>query len=355
MVVSEVARHPKDKDFVETQEGLLFTVVGYMHPPDAYTTYLKYRPDPEGKWERQGVHYRRMIQVYSAAEVQSSGNWLRENHPEYISLDRVRGFELALVPWKSIIAYYLPEVRMTEILRDPQDPLESRTRALVKLLSEASGVPENRFGITGSLLLGIHNPMFSDIDLLIYGRENTHQVRDAMDGLFGENKVKPFSHDEILSWKHRQVQTLGIPAKYVEHIAWSFWQRGRFNNTNFSISPVRLDAEIMEEYGSEIFSAIGAVEFTATIEEDEGNLFVPARYLVGDISLEDGDVKFPALTEVISYEGIFAGVFHKGDRIQVRGTAEAVRDTDGNIMRNQVVVGSMTTQGWIIRLPPSSD
>jgi predicted nucleotidyltransferase len=338
---------------VETTEGLLFTVVGYLHPPDAYTAYLKYRPDTDGKWERQGVRYRRMMQVYSAAEVQSSSNWLRENHPEYVTLDRIRGFELTLVPWKNIVAYYLPEVRLVEIMREPQDPLESKTSALVSLLSEASNVPTNRFGITGSVLLEIHNPMFSDIDLLIYGRDHAKQVRDTMDQLFGENKIKPYSPDEISGWQHRQVQTLGIPEEFEEHIAWSYWQRGRFSQTAFSISPVRTDAEIMVEYGQETYSSVGPVEFTATIMEDQESLFVPARYLVGEITIEMGDVELPALTEVLTFEGIFAAVFHQGDQVRIRGTAEAVRDNEGNIIRNQVVVGSLSTQGWIIRLPSS--
>ncbi len=335
---------------METKEGLFFTVVGYLHPPDAYTAYLKYRPNHEGRWERQGVRYRRMIQAYSAAEVQSSGKWLKENLPEYVSLDRVRGFELTLVPWKNIIAYYLPEVRLAEIMNDPQDPLESRTRALVELLSVASGVPPSSFGITGSLLLEIHNPMFSDIDLLVYGRENAKKVRDAMDGLFGENKVKPYSPSEIVAWQLRQVQTLGIPSNFAERIAWSYWQRGRFNQTAFSINPIRTDAEIVDEYGREMYSAAGPVEFTATIMEDEANLFVPAQYLVGDISMDEGDAELPVLTEVVVFEGIFSAVFHKGDRVRIRGVAETVRDTEDHIMRNQVVVGAISTQGWIVRI-----
>lgn len=352
-MVPEVSRRPKDKDYVETKEGLFFTVIGYSHPPDAYTAYLKYRPDPEGRWERQGVRYRRMMQVYSAAEVVSSSKWLREHHPEYVSLDRVRGIELPLVPWKNIIAYYLPEVRLVEIIAEPQDPLESKTQALVNLLSKASGVPTSGFGITGSLLLAIHNPMFSDIDILVYGRENVRKIRDAMDDLFGENQVKPYTPDEINAWQLRQVKNLGIPGQYRELIAWSYWQRGWFSQTAFSIHPVRNDAEIFEDYGLELFSAIGSIEFTATILGDEDNLFVPARYLVGDITIEEGDAELSSLTEIVVFEGVFSTVFHKGDRVRIRGTAEAVRDVEGNIMRNQVTVGTQTTQGWIIRLPPA--
>ena len=43
---------PKDRDFVETVESFLFCVVGYLHPPDKVTAYLKYVPDTEGKWRK---------------------------------------------------------------------------------------------------------------------------------------------------------------------------------------------------------------------------------------------------------------------------------------------------------------
>jgi predicted nucleotidyltransferase len=348
-----VARLPKDKDFVETKEGLLFTIVGYLHPPDAYTAYLKYRPETKGKWEREGVHYQRMMQVYSAAEVQSSSNWLLENHPEYIRLDPVRGIKLPLVPWKNTVAYYLPEVRLTEIMRNPQDPLESKVKALVTLLSEASDVDVTRFGISGSILLEMHNPMFSDIDLLVYGLENAQRIRDVMDELFGENKVRPYSGEEVQAWQLRQVRILGVPSRYAEQIAWSHWQRGRFSKTAFSISPVRMDGEIMNQYGAETYSPVESVEFTATIMEDEANLFVPARYLVGDIKMEEGYAELPALTEVISFEGVFSAVFHKGDKVRIRGMVEAIRDERGNVLRNHVIVGTLSTQGWIVRITSS--
>jgi predicted nucleotidyltransferase len=107
----------------------------------------------------------------------------------------------------------------------------------------------------------------------------------------------------------------------------------------------------MNQYGQELFSAIETVQFTATIVEDQENIFVPARYLVGEISPEEGNIELPGFTEVITFEGVFASVFNTGDRVRVRGTAEAVRDADGNLIRNQVVVGTLGTQGWIIRLP----
>ena len=42
-------RPPKDRDFVETAEGFFFCLVGYLHPPDRYTAYLKYTPAESGR------------------------------------------------------------------------------------------------------------------------------------------------------------------------------------------------------------------------------------------------------------------------------------------------------------------
>ena len=41
-------------DYVETQEGLLFTVKGIHHPEGQIIAYLRYVPDPMGTRERSG-------------------------------------------------------------------------------------------------------------------------------------------------------------------------------------------------------------------------------------------------------------------------------------------------------------
>jgi predicted nucleotidyltransferase len=114
-----------------------------------------------------------------------------------------------------------------------------------------------------------------------------------------------------------------------------------------------MDGEIMNQYGAETYSPVESVQFTAIIMEDEDNLFVPARYLVGEITMEEGDTELPALTEVLSFEGVFAAVFNRDDKVRIRGMVEAIRDTAGNVIRNHVVVGTLSTQGWIIRIPSS--
>ena len=76
--------NPKDKDFVETEENLLFCVVGYLHPEDRFTAYLKYVPDLEGKWSRRGFRFSRVMPYYHVSQIEKTYDYLRINHPEYV-------------------------------------------------------------------------------------------------------------------------------------------------------------------------------------------------------------------------------------------------------------------------------
>ncbi len=93
-----IARKPKDRDFIETPEGLLFCVVGYLHPPDKYTAYLKYSPAAEGRWRRQGTAYHRELAYYHAHQVGQTLDTLQAQYPGYIHYCPVRDMTFSMVP-----------------------------------------------------------------------------------------------------------------------------------------------------------------------------------------------------------------------------------------------------------------
>lgn len=345
-----MVRKPKDKDFAESVEGLFFCVVGYLHPPDAYTTYLKYRPEAGGRWQRADTQYHRMMKAYSAAEVREATAWLRDQFPDYVRHDPVRNIELPLIPRNRVIRYYTPEVRMVEILGAPQDPLEKRTRDLVDRLAGVSGVPASRFGVTGSILLDIHNPAFSDIDLVVFSADSARRIRSTVQSAYDAGQLQPHTTKEVAAWRQRQREILGIPAQYAKRLVWPNWQRARIQKTAYSLHPTRTDEEILETYGAKTYTALGTVEISATIADDRESLFVPATYRVQDVTVHEGPSDVPAISEVVSFEGIFAGCASRGDSIRVRGTLEAVRDSKTGKARHRVVIGSFTSRGWLVPL-----
>lgn len=341
-------RKPKDKDFIETKEGLLFCVVGYLHPPDRYTAYLKYRPASKGRWKRAGTFYQRMLRVYSAAETKSSTEWLRNNFPEYISQDEYRGIEFPSIPQSKVLRYYIPEIRLVEILGGPQDRLEAKVVKLVDLISETSGVKSSNFGITGSILLRIHNQEFSDIDLLVFGGENTYRVANAIKKLQEEALLEAYQLEEITHWRLRQQKTLGLPKSQSSSLVWPQWKRGRIDGTNFSIHSIRFDEEISEEYGLHRYSSIEPIECTATISDAQESMFVPAKYSIENLEFPDKPPSIKEINLVVSFEGVFSSVVQKGDRVQIKGVIEKVECIQTHEVYYQIVIGTLSNQGWML-------
>jgi predicted nucleotidyltransferase len=345
-----VERKPKDKDFVETVEGLFFCVVGYLHPPEAYTAYLKYRPELGGRWQRAGTQYHRMMKAYSAAEVGGASAWLRDQYPDYVKHCPVRNIELPLIPRSRVIRYYMPEVRMVEILAGPRDPLEEKTAHLVERLADVSGVPVSRFGITGSILLDIHSPAFSDIDLVVFSADSAQQIRNTVQSAYGGGQLQPHNAKEVAAWRQRQQEILGIPAQYAKRLVWPDWQRARIEKTPYSLHPIRTDEEILETYGAQTYTALDTIEISAIIADDRASLFVPATYRVRDVTVHEGSSDTPEISEVVSFEGVFAGCVKKGDSVRARGTLEAVRDLRTGKVRHRLLIGTFSSRGWLIPL-----
>src|SRR5262245_29791959 len=174
-------RLPKDRDFVETVEGWFFCVVGYLHPPDRYTAYLKYTPASAGRWARGDIFYHRELPYYHVRNVMHTLEFLEREQPRYVWLDPIQGLRFSFVPRDAVARYYAPEQRRAEIRRrGPSAPLEADALAVISILAESAGLCEECFGIGGSILLGLHNPAFSDIDVIVYGCDNALRVKQAL-------------------------------------------------------------------------------------------------------------------------------------------------------------------------------
>jgi uncharacterized protein len=339
-------RRPRDRDFVETTEGLLFCLVGYLHPPDRYAAYLKYAPAATGKWARGTTAYYRELPYYHVRHVARTIEFLREHHPRYVWRDPASDLTFSFVPREAVLTYYRPEDRLAEILRGPRDPLEEEVAELVGLLARAAGLPPTAFGITGSVLLRLHNPAFSDIDLLVYGAENTTRVRGAVDALRG-GAIEALPAGRRAQWRGEIVERFGLPADdvaYLESRRWNYFlARGRY----VSIHPTRTDAEIREEYGRERHRPLGGATIEASVTDATEAIFLPAVYRVAG-AVADGGTPVP-VAEVVSFEGLYGQVADPGDRILASGQLEERQD---GVCR--LVVGSAGPRdGGFIRVLPS--
>ncbi len=337
-------RHPKDRDFVETKDGFLFCVVGYLHPPDRYTAYLKYAPAEAGPWARGHVFYRRELPYYHVRNILRTLEVLERHHPEYIWFDPVRSLKFSFVPKEAVARYYLPEERLADILKTPADLLEGAVKGLVELLTTAAGVSQDAFGITGSILLQFHNPAFSDIDLLVYGRENTEKVKRAVEALKG-GPIQELEPRRRERWRAETAERFALRAEDVAYLEARRWNYFLFEGRYASVHPTRLDDEIREGYGHHRYRGIGLATIEATVTDATESIFLPAVFGVDDVTFIEGRSR--RVREVISFEGLYCHVADQGDRILAAGHVE--EREDGSC---RLVVGSAALRdgGFMLRV-----
>ena len=88
-------------------------------------------------------------------------DYLKKNFPYYIFYSVPDKIEMTAVPFKKINNHFQPEKKLTLLRQSLKlDNLEKKLIDFTNYLSVLSNVPEKKMGVTGSLLLDIHNPNF---------------------------------------------------------------------------------------------------------------------------------------------------------------------------------------------------
>jgi len=109
---------PRDGDILTTNEGFIFYVFGYEHPPDRIFSFLKYIPSDyaglfpirylERKWNLAGKRLFRAEELYTARNYQILIETLRRDFPGYVHLCPFRMKEVITTPLNSIKEVYVP-------------------------------------------------------------------------------------------------------------------------------------------------------------------------------------------------------------------------------------------------------
>jgi len=332
----------RDRDHLQTPENLYFTTVGNVHPKDRVFSYLKYVPDKSGKWGRRRK-YRRAMEAYSTLQVGQCLDFLKRNYPQYVFHSNLQNLTFSAVPKKRITQHYQPERKMQQLLRKHKlDSLEKKTVDLVHVLADESGVDLRSFGVTGSVLLGIHRTEFSDIDLTVYSRPSSLALRDTLIHIF-QNKhssIKRFSAEKLSQISETEAKVHHLTPFEARRIYERKWNRGEFQNTFFSLNPVKTECEVSEKYGDRMYLPHGIVTVKAEISDASEAFFMPARYGVRGVKMLKGPIA-PNIREIVSYEGLFADIASEGEEVICRGKLEQVRDRKGVETYNRILVGSI--------------
>ncbi|MCS7127675.1 MAG: hypothetical protein N3E36_00110 [Sulfolobales archaeon] len=342
----------RDRDFIESIEGLFFCVIGNIHPRDRVIAYLKYVPQLKStirvKWSRHGVMYGRILPYYSAMGVGKTMEFLKEHYSSYVVFDRYKSIEMIEVPRDRVKHHYRPEERLMEIFAEPTDPLEELAKELVSKLSSEARVSLSNFGITGSLLLKIHNLAYSDIDVIVYGRTSSLKLREALKKLYSdENSGFSLPKGDVLeAWASDIIKIHSLTLREAMLLYSKYkWNRGLYKNRQFSVHPVKLEHEVSEEWEQKVHKPLGVVEVRARVIDSSDSIFMPATYLVENAKVIEGTKPTKPLIKIVSYEGLYIDLAEPGDEVIARGKLEEVEDRVTGEEFCQVTIGTFEAGG----------
>lgn len=337
----------RNRDYLKTVEGLIFTVVGDVHPFDRVLAYLKYSPDMHGFWGYGTRRYDRALKFYSTIHLKDTLAYLEEMYPEYLYYSDVNHITISAVPSQSISTRYCPESRLSNLMHSENlDSLEKKVVDLATTISRESAVDLTRFGVTGSVLVDIHNPQFSDIDLIVYGRANGVKVKKAVGRMLdsGDQGLQRFDEAAIVRWLSSRAWLYPLDRKDVELMYRRHWNRGVFEGTEFSIHVGKVEAEIAEKYGDRTYTPKGMVEAEAVVADADDSLFMPGVYHVNSVRIVNGPV-VSDVREIVTYEGFYSDVAAPGERIKAGGKLEEVFDKRNAEIYHRILIGSIEAGG----------
>lgn len=340
-----------DRDFIRTKEGFFWVVVGYTHPPDRIIAYLKYIPSiSSGKWKDGTTPLERMLPYYSATTVGNTFAFLRHQYPEYLFFCPVNQIEMSAVPLDKIEKYYVPEEKRQNLLKENSlDSLQSKAINLIRQLSQRSDAPLTSFGIIGSILLDIHNPAFSDIDITVYGAKNAHRVKSTLLELTKEGfPFSKMSNEFLHKWCQSRAQILPLDAAELKKIFHRRWNIGTYDQTRYSIHPIRTKEELREKYGEAKYEPLGFVKIKARVIDNSEALYLPCKYRLSDVEIIEGSKDIDIET-LISYEGLYCDLVNKDETVLAFGKLEKIIYKDKDAFR--ILIGSIDAHSKDYMIP----
>jgi predicted nucleotidyltransferase len=334
----------RDRDAIQTSEGIIFRVFGYSHPKNAYLCDAEYASstifsssDPRAPREgrSEGLFYK----FYNDQGIKL----VAKKYPHYLVNHEMLGLKIVGVPQDYVIEARQPKLRLQELLKKgPTDQLLAAMERVLRIATTNSDVSAQHFGVFGSMLHGFHHPKFSDIDFTIYGKDENAKILQTLTALYSDKAsglCNEFESDEVMKEKIWRFKNFDV-ADFVWHqrrkmiygLLDDRKNSGRIIKAEFE--PVKAWSEIKSEYNPNTRIEQKAwVKMKARITADDEAPFIPSIYGIEPIEILSGPREALEAKRIFSYMEEFRQQAQKDETVIVEGNLEKVVSPTKNFMQ----------------------
>ncbi len=276
------------KDFIETEDGLLFAVLGFGEEESRLIVQLRYMRSA-GRFQKMNTK--------QAAET------LSEKHPDWLLHCRQRDASIQAVPVNEVATHFRPESKLQSIRQQHPQSLISRACCLLDIDYSCD------IGITGSHLIGAADEK-SDVDLVLYQKSSFATAQQNLREAMERDANLRLSQETWNSSFHRRGCSLGFDS-YVWH------ERRKFNK--FVLDGTKVDLSYLAEPPTWLASPAtkqGTITVQTRVTEDSRAFESPAIYRVEHSEID----------VIVCFTPTFAGQAVAGESICARGFLEHAQD-----------------------------
>ncbi|NBV75927.1 MAG: hypothetical protein EBR59_08230 [Methylococcaceae bacterium] len=291
------------KDFIQTNEGLLFAVVHSALESGRVLVFLRY------VW---------MDSQWCKLHSDEANAYLRLHAPHYLWHSVLLDADLHAVPLFAIHQHYQPRQVLSDLLLTAtDDPVLMDLQHLCRLFAEKN-IDLKQLGVTGSCLLGLQKHS-SDLDLVCYQATQFIRLRQVLEQLITEDRCQSLSDcDWLEAFQRRGCVDLSLD-DYIWHEQRKL-NKGIINQRKFDLSLVNPSAEECHRY-----QKLGYVKLQAKVVDDSAGFDYPACFVIDHASI----------ATVVSFTATYSGQAQSGETIIAAGQLEM--DEYG---RQRLVIGS---------------
>ncbi|NHI83595.1 MAG: hypothetical protein EAX81_04775 [Candidatus Thorarchaeota archaeon] len=331
--------YARDRDIFHDKEGRVYVALGHIQPQNRFLSFLKYVPDPLGRWKAGGTKYRRLFFGGSESVVRG----MRSVPTEYLRKDTHFRTTLAEVPHREVTRYFSPEKRLQEIIdKGPSDKLEADALKMAETLHETLDISFDDLGVAGSILWKAHSTNQSDVNMNVYGLDASWRLEKSYFEMARNNDH--IKMRQINEWAMAMSRLFSkIPDLTPSDVRLLFARRKLLHcyDRPIGIMPVLLPDEYPIRHGSESYHAKTSMPIRVVMEikDDTYGLFSPSIYIAESESIPL--TKDIVVDRIMIYEGTFRGLLRTGDIVEVCGVLQLVEPSiRGDKPFYQMLVGT---------------
>lgn len=345
--------HFYESTLIDTKDGFQCKSYANEHPEGYIIVKPKYIPKEaiEGEGLKHRFLFEKCLVRFDLfAKKEKLANYLeqfRKKFPDYIYNSPLHNNWFFVVPRDKIKTIHGGRKGLQELLQVPKKDLDEYlmlTRELVEFICQ-SGVSAKDLGITHSTLLGNYTPGKSDIDIIIYGKDNGWKILNYLK----EAKYKKLKWKTDREWaeyykEHKTSESLHFTEKeYVRQMRRKRYE-GTFGETVFTLFTVEEPEETWFRWGEEKYEPAGIATIKGKVIDHYNSHVRPGFYGIEQGVLIEGDHEEPIIEEkipikrVVTYSLPFLHQVLTGETIKACGLLELVTPKKGE-KYYRVVIG----------------